>query len=104
MILLFLHPNQKVVVKFTAYDFIIYGGLTGHLSKISPDSILDEKGNTAYLVQVVTDKKYLGSEEDPLEIIPGMTTNIEILTGKRSVLQFLLKPILRAKAGAFRER
>ena len=100
----FLHPNQEVVVKFTAYDFIIYGGLTGRLYKISPDSILDEDGNTAYLVQVITDKKYLGSEEEPLEIIPGMTTNIEILTGKRSVLQFLLKPILRAKAGAFRER
>ncbi len=100
----FLHPNQEVVVKFTAYDFVIYGGLKGRLTKISPDSILDEDGNNAYLIRVVTDKTYLGKEEDPLEIIPGMTTNIEILTGKRSVLQFLLKPILRAKAGAFRER
>jgi len=100
----FLHPNQEVVVKFTAYDFIIYGGLKGRLYQISPDSILDEDGNTAYLIRIVTDKTYLGSEDDPLEIIPGMTTDIEILTGKRSVLQFLLKPILRAKAGAFRER
>jgi len=100
----FLHPDQEVVVKFTAYDFVIYGGLKGRLYQISPDSILDEKGNTAYLVRITTDKTYLGTEEDPLKIIPGMTTNIEILTGKRSVLQFLLKPILRAKANAFRER
>ncbi len=100
----FLHPNQKVVVKFTAYSFVIYGGLEGNLYQISPDSILDEDGKNVYLVRVTTDKKYLGTEEDPLEIIPGMTTNIQIVTGKRSVLQFLLKPILRAKANAFRER
>ena len=74
------------------------------LYQISPDSILDEDGNNVYLVRVKTDKNYLGTEEDPLEIIPGMTTDIEILTGKRSVLQFLLKPILRAKESAFRER
>ncbi len=100
----FLHPDQEVVVKFTAYDFIIYGGLRGRLYQISPDSILDEDGNNVYLIRVKTDKNYLGTEDDPLEIIPGMTTDIEILTGKRSVLQFLLKPILRAKESAFRER
>lgn len=100
----FLHPDQDVVVKFTAYDFIIYGGLEGKLYQISPDSIIDEEGNSVYLVRIKTDKNHLGSEAEPLEIIPGMTTNVEILTGKRSVLQFLLKPILRAKESAFRER
>jgi adhesin transport system membrane fusion protein len=100
----FLRPKQKAKVKFTAYDFTIYGGLEAELEYISADSITDEQGNSFYLVNVRTQKNFLGSESDPLPIIPGMVTRVDILTGKKTILSYLLKPILRAKYLALRER
>ncbi len=100
----FLHPGQKATVKFTAYDFTIYGGLDADLEHISADSITDEKGDTYYLVRVRTKQNYLGLEEDPLPIIPGMVASIDILTGEKTILNYLLKPILRAQKLALRER
>lgn len=98
----FLHPQQKAEVKFTAYDFSIYGGLEGILEQTSADTIVDEKGNAFYIAQVRTDKTYVG--EGHMPILPGMIAEVHILTGKRTVLQYLLKPVLRAKANAFTER
>jgi len=98
----FLYPGQKAEVKFTAYDFSIYGGLQGHVEEIGADSITDEKGNSYYLVKVRTEKSYVGSDERP--IIPGMMAEVHILTGKRTLMQYLLKPVLRAHSNAFRER
>ena len=98
----FLHPQQKAEVKFTAYDFSIYGGLEGVLEQTSADTIVDEKGNAFYIAQVRTDKTYVG--EGHMPILPGMIAEVHILTGKRTVLQYLLKPVLRAKANAFTER
>ena len=100
----FLRPNQEAVVKFTAYDFTIYGGLDAKLEHISADSITDEKGNSFYLARLRTTKNYLGTEEDPLPIIPGMIASVDILTGKKTILSYLLKPVLRAKYMALRER
>jgi adhesin transport system membrane fusion protein len=100
----FLRPGQKAKVKFTAYDFTIYGGLDAELEYISADSITDEEGNSFYLVNVRTRQNYLGTESDPLPIIPGMVTSVDILTGKKTILSYLLKPVLRAKYMALRER
>jgi adhesin transport system membrane fusion protein len=100
----FLSPNLKATVKFTAYDFTIYGGLDAKVEHISADSIIDDKGNSYFLVTVRTDKNYLGTEHAPLPIIPGMVASIDILTGKKRILTYLLKPILRAKSQALRER
>lgn len=100
----FLHPGQRSMVKFTAYDFAIYGGLEAQLEYISADSLTDEKGNLYYLVRVRTKKNYLGEDNKPLAIIPGMMTTVDILTGKKTVLEYLLKPVLRAKEYALRER
>ncbi len=100
----FLRPNQQATVKFTAYDFTIYGGLDAKLEQISADSITDDKGNSFYLVQLRTDKNYLGPKTNPLPIIPGMIASVDILTGKKTVLSYLLKPVLRAKHMALRER
>jgi len=100
----FLRPGQDAVVKFTAYDFAIYGGLKANLEYISADSLTDEKGDPYYLVKVRTDKNYLGSKEKPLSIIPGMLAGVDVLTGKKTVLEYLLKPVLRAKEYALRER
>ena len=100
----FLRPNQQATVKFTAYDFTIYGGLDADLEHISADSITDEKGNAFYLVRLRTRQNHLGSKEHPLPIIPGMVASVDILTGKKTILSYLLKPVLRAKHTALRER
>jgi adhesin transport system membrane fusion protein len=103
----FIHPNQKVMVKISAYDYSIYGGLEGTVEQISADTIIDEndkKGESYYLVLVRTKKNHLGTQEKPLFIIAGMQTTVDILTGRKSVLDYLLKPILKAKHSALRER
>jgi len=98
----FLHPGQKAEVKFTAYDFSIYGGLQGVVETIGADTVTDEKGNAFYVVKVRTDRAYVGDDNRP--IIPGMVAEVHILTGKRTIMQYLLKPVLRAKANALTER
>mgnify|MGYP000297038628 CR=1 FL=1 len=100
----FLRPGQEAMVKLTAYDFSIYGGLPAKLERISADTIVDEKEESFYLIYLRTDKNYIDSSKGMLEIIPGMTTTVDILTGKKSVLDYLLKPILKAKNEAMRER
>lgn len=100
----FLSPGQKAVVKFSAYDFAIYGGLEGRVEQISADTITDEQGESYYLVKVRTDKAHLGTDDAPLPIIPGMVGTVDILTGKKTVLSYLLKPVLRARERALTER
>ena len=100
----FLRPGLEAMVRFTAYDFAIYGGLKGKVEHISADTIEDEKGDLYYLVRVRTDQTGLGTAGTRLPIIPGMTATIDIVTGQKSVLDYLLKPILRAKQRALTER
>jgi membrane fusion protein, adhesin transport system len=100
----FLHPGQEAVVKFTAYDYTIYGGMKATLEQIGADTVTDEEGNSFYLIKLRTEKSHLGTEERPLLIIPGMVTSVDIITGKKSVLSYLLKPIIRARSEALRER
>lgn len=100
----FLHPGQRAIVKFTAYDYTIYGGLEGKLEQISPDTVTDKDGKSYYVIRLRTDKNHLGSDSKPLLIIPGMVASVDIITGKKSILAYLMKPILRARAEAFRER
>ena len=97
----FLRPGQPAMVKFTAYDFSTYGGLDAKLEHIGADSITDERGNTYFLVRVRTNKSSLGAN---LPIIPGMVAEVDIVTGKKSILAYLLKPVLRAKQAALTER
>ena len=101
----FIAAGQDAVVKITAYDFSIYGGLKGKVEQISADAIQDKEGKKSfYLVRVRTDKNHLGSDAHPLRIIPGMQAEVDILTGKKTVMQYLLKPVLRARQKALRER
>lgn len=100
----FLRPNQPAMVKFTAYDATIYGGLSATLEHISADTILDEKGERYYRVRLRTEKSALGTEQKPLPIVTGMTATVELLTGQKTVLDYLLKPILKAQQNALRER
>lgn len=101
----FLHPGQEAIVKFSAYDYTIYGGLKAKLEQIGADTIQDEdKKNTYYVITLRTEKSHLGTDEKPLLIIPGMVASVDIITGKKSVLSYLLKPIIRARAEALHER
>lgn len=100
----FIYPGLKAVVKFTAYDFAIYGGLEGEVVHISADTIVDEKQEHYYLVRIKTDQSYLGDDDNRKNIIVGMTVMADIVTGKKTVMQYLMKPILRAKYNALRER
>lgn len=97
----FIRPGQPATVKFTAYDFSIYGGMDAKVENISPDTVTDERGNSFYVVRVRTDRATFARN---LPIIPGMTAEVDVLTGRKSVLSYLLKPILKARADALRER
>jgi adhesin transport system membrane fusion protein len=97
----FLRPDQPAVVKLTAYDYTIYGALDAVVEHIAANSTVDDKGNAYYLVRVRTLKSNLGKG---LSIIPGMLAQVDIMTGKKTVMSYLLKPVLKAKAYAFTER
>ena len=97
----FIHPGQDATVKFTAYDFSIYGGLTGKVENISPDTVVDERGNAFYLVRVRTSQPNFNEK---MPIIPGMTAEVDILTGNKTVMSYLLKPVLKAHQYALSER
>ena len=100
----FIHPGAETQVKISAYDYAIHGGLVGKVINISPDTITDKKENTFYLIHVETQKNYLGTKEHPLNIIPGMTASVDIVTGQKTVIQYILKPILKSKQYVFSER
>ncbi len=100
----FIYFGQKAIVKFSAYDFAIYGGLDGEVVLISADTIKDEKDNVFYTVRIKTNQNYLGDLNKPLKIIPGMTVSVDIITGQKSVLDYILKPILKTKQYTFTER
>jgi adhesin transport system membrane fusion protein len=105
----FIRPNQDAVVKLSAYDSSVYGSLKGKVERISADTIVDEKAEkserqeTFYRVMVRTDKNHLGTAAKPLPIIPGMVTTVEILTGEKSVLDYLIKPARTLRDDALRE-
>ena len=100
----YLYPGQKAIVKFTAYDFSIYGGLEGEVTHISADTIIDEEGNSFYEVRIKTDKNYLLRDAKKYEILVGMVANVDIITGKKTIMDYLLKPIIKARQSALTER
>ncbi len=100
----FIRPGQPATVKFTAYDFSIYGGLEAAVETVTADSITNDKGESFYLVRVRTKTNNLGNGERSLPLIPGMLTTVHIRTGEKTVLNYLLKPVIKAKYDALRER
>ena len=101
----FLRPNQKAVIKFTAYDFAMYGGLEGVVEHISADTIRDEVDQQHYYqIKVRNGNGALEKDGEQLPLIPGMVAEVDVLTGRRTVLQYLMKPFHRARFNALRER
>ncbi len=100
----FIHPGQPAKVKISAYDPQRYGSLDGELVRIGANSVKDSEGNVSFEIEVRTSENHLGDAEDPLPITPGMVAQVEIITGRRSILEYLMKPVLRAKDRALTER
>ncbi len=103
----FINPSQKAIIKITAYDFAIYGGLDAKIVEISADTIVDKEskeGKSYYRVLVKTDKNYLERKGKRLPIIPGMVATVDIVTGKKTILDFILKPILKVRQDSLHER
>jgi len=100
----FIHPGQKATVKLTAYDYSIYGGLEAELEHISADSILNERGEPYYLIRVRTKENQIGKNDKKMTVMPGMVSTVDIVTGEKTVLQYLMKPLLKTTQRALRER
>ena len=100
----FLYPDQPAVVKITAYDFSIYGGLKGKLVSISPDAVMNEKDESFYMVTILTEENSLKRAGEILPIIPGMVASVDIMTGKKTVMEYLLKPFVKTLDKAMNER
>lgn len=103
----FINPSLKAIVKLTSYDFSIYGGLDASIIKISADSIIDENSRDDkpyYRIVVKANHNFLEYNEKKLPIIPGMIASVDIVTGKKTIMDFILKPILKVKQGALHER
>ncbi len=102
----FIRPDQKASVKITAYDYSIYGSMPGIVEHISADAITDEQQKAHYyLIKVRTNSATLhATTGEELPIIPGMVAEVDILTGKKTVLEYLLRPIIKTKDSAMRER
>ncbi len=103
----FIKPGQLANVKITAYDYTTHGSLKGKVVHISPDTIAEEekggKSQHYFHVTIETDKSFIQSGKQMLPITPGMTASVDIVTGEQTILNYLLKPILRAKSDALRE-
>lgn len=99
-----ISPGQPAVIKVSAYDFSIYGGVDAKVVFVSPSTIIDEEGVSYYLVRLETSQPYVKSADKNLPLIAGMTVSVDILTGKKTVMDYLLKPVLKAKNKALTER
>ncbi|NVK18254.1 MAG: HlyD family type I secretion periplasmic adaptor subunit [Methylocystaceae bacterium] len=100
----YVEENQDAVVKINTYDFVRYGSLDGKVIHVAPDSTTTQEGETYFRVIVQTEKTYLGDKEGVYAITPGMEATVDIHTGEKSVIEYLIKPVLKMKHEAFRER
>lgn len=100
----FLRPGQRAIVKLSAYDFALYGGLEGQVEHIGADSITNDRGETYYLIIVRTENRTLKHNGEELSVIPGMVAAVDVRTGEKTVLSYLMKPLTKMRDGALRER
>jgi adhesin transport system membrane fusion protein len=100
----YVSVGLPAVVKLATYDFVRYGSLKGKVTQISADSVVGPEGEPYYKVVVETEKAYLGDDPEALPILPGLTATVDIQTGQKSVMRYILKPMLKLRSEAFRER
>lgn len=100
----FVQVGQVARVKLTAYDYSIFGAMPGKVAQVGADAITNERGEAFYLVRVETDAKAVESLDRKLPVISGMQAQVDIVTGSKTVLTYLLKPLIAVRDSAFRER
>lgn len=100
----FLYPGQKATVKFTAYDFSIYGDMPAEVSEISADTIKNDRDESFYRVKLVCADTAIHYKGETLPIIPGMVANVDIMTGKKTVMSYILKRFKNTLTNAMHER
>jgi adhesin transport system membrane fusion protein len=100
----FIHPSQEATVKITAYDFSIYGGLQGQVTDISADTITNQEGESFYKIKIMTGQTSIKRNGEELPIIPGMVASVDILTGEKTVMEYLMKPLVKTLDQAMNER
>ncbi len=100
----FLRPGQPARVKLTAYDYSRYGSLDAYVENISADAIMNDRKENVYIIKIRTLKNSLSTDRGNLPILPGMVAEVDILNGKKSIMRYLMNPVLKLKENAFRER
>ncbi len=100
----FIHNGQPAIVRLTAFDFSVFGSLEGQVVEVSPDSIMNEKGESFYRIRVETTKTSVIKDGKELKIMPGMQATVDVVTGKKTIMKYLLKPFIKASQTAMRER
>ena len=100
----YIRPGQIADIKVDSYDSSRYGSMRGEVLQISPSTYLDENANPYYKVKVALEKTWLGEQEGQMVIIPGMTVQVNIITGSKTIMQYLLKPVTRGFQSAFSQR
>jgi adhesin transport system membrane fusion protein len=100
----FVHAGQRAIVKVTAYDYSIFGGLEGKIEHVAADSVVPQQGEPYYLAHVRTSSNAIDYYGKKLSISPGMLASVDVITGKRSILYYLTKPINKARERALTER
>ncbi len=99
----FIAPKQKAIIKVSAYDFSLYGGVMAHVTTVGANTLVNEEGHSYFEIKLKADKNHLGNTKNRLPIIPGMTVSVHIINGKRSILSYLINPLIRATHQALRE-
>lgn len=99
----YIQPGLKADVKIDSYDSSRFGSISGVVKQLSPSTYLDEKGNPYYRVKIVLDKSYVGSNPRQMKVIPGMTVTVDIITGSKTIMAYLIKPVSRGFSSAFKE-
>jgi adhesin transport system membrane fusion protein len=99
----FIRPGDAASVKISAYDYLVYGALDGEISRIGADTVRDADGREFFRLTIVTDRTDLGRGGESLPVTPGMTATVDIQTGRRTVLSYLVEPLLRVRSEALRE-
>ena len=100
----YVRQGQRVVVKLSTYDYARYGGVEGIIENVAPDANTNEEGNPYFPITIKPEKIYLGDSPGEFPVMPGMQAAVDIHTGSRSVIEFLIRPVLKLRAEAFRER
>ena len=99
----YIQPGLKADVKIDSYDSSRFGSISGVVKQLSPSTYLDEKGNPYYRVKIVLDESYVGSNPSQMKVIPGMTVTVDIITGSKTIMAYLIKPVSKGFSSAFKE-